>query len=1363
MESSRVYQPLIIFGLTYFNHKSPLVKSDLHPVAPSIIGGVVILLVLFLTAGSVYLRPAADAAPRHVPVRFQARLDDFTTDQSTTGYELAVTGSGLTILPEGSDIPWRHEFLNRNRRSTGIRHGEEVLYQEIFTGVNLRLYDKGIGRAGYDFIVRPGQSAARILMQLDGPGTAYLDELTEELVLPVTGGKQIRHTRPVAYQQLAGERLAVAAGFTLTPGGLLGFEVGDYNPDYALVIDPAIVLAEAANITDNNQADPIKLSRCFTPNQLEVNVQFLVDGEPTISYIMPEGIFYIPGSVNIGLQTSSAGTVFSVVEEDVSDPRAPVFTLDQEVGIGDFIRLQLDLRANCDAATGSDDIEVTVVTGNDESFGLVLANVLEADLSVLSHEAQTIMINESRAVEITIRNGGLGQLDSFLFVIDTTEISATTVSVTADNGNIVLQPVRVGASVQYEIPPEALMTIGNGDGVFDNTEAIVLTRTVIQESCRPTEQIFRYTDFYRAIFGCPGSCQVPEPTAPGAFSVPNVFVTLAAEATLIQQSDYCQPTITEVTVTNTSSPTDQLQSAFNLEFINTIGDGIEAYTVGDLDVASIELVTDNGLLPLVYTGGDNQPGRGSFSQLTTPQPGSGLVDLDGDGQFDDLGLNQSFTLRYTYTYTRAACNLNDERGNDFYLFPYSDDCGRDELFVELRNASFNYSNTFEITGIEAAATVENGEPFTVNICEVGGPQGSWLQNGQLSSCPDRNTLLSVQIPLGLIALPGAGYTVSADGGTITSSQPFTDSGQNCFLLNLNSDCSQLPGDEASYQVFLPYEFSNDCNSSGGCATQLERCDERLIRVNCAAGGGDCGFAPCANQPLLTSTSVFRTTLGFTDPAFGINDRGRQFTDISQIPAANRTRGTACDSIAITGTIGQCGDPAVSTDNVFLRIAIDRFANRPNQATLEEGTRGVFTLTRADGTTEFEDLPLPSPQSVNVEGRDFIIYDLSALLPEGELRGGDIIDFRTDHRLSLAVDAQSQNLQELPGFSISSFSLPSASDRVVPNSKTERFACIERTLAFNVHSAKVSTRQQRNTYRFFGCREQTFLTGLDLRTGGSTRQDYYPNELRPFYVIDSLTISFRNLYKGGVGTFSTAANSPGYRKVYSLDFSPSVSMNPSDVNFLPGKLIQGAPEWTFRYYNTNRTYLALAEYRDFGNRGNNAYELRLTGGLLCSATRFSYDSYVDGQRYAHNNPEPGCFTERRQIDLYGVSSRPRLNLVNRSGTQVLDEARECFDVDIVKPGNQQVRAISLVSDYLNPARASDLRIISIKNRDNGSPYELLDYEEGQWAKIVGNLNSSRTETVRLEVCLEAGSCSATDQLPLFVGLSCTGLTRTHPWR
>ncbi len=143
------------------------------------------------------------------------------------------------VVAEG-ELPGRSHYLRGNRPAewrTDVPHHARVRYRDVYPDIDL-VYHGREGRLEYDWVVAPGADPGRIRQRFVGAERVVLD-VAGDLVIH-TPDLSFRQRRPVLYQEVEGERLAVEGGYVLHEDGALGYRVRGYDPRRPLVIDPVI-------------------------------------------------------------------------------------------------------------------------------------------------------------------------------------------------------------------------------------------------------------------------------------------------------------------------------------------------------------------------------------------------------------------------------------------------------------------------------------------------------------------------------------------------------------------------------------------------------------------------------------------------------------------------------------------------------------------------------------------------------------------------------------------------------------------------------------------------------------------------------------------------------------------------------------------------------------------------------------------------------------------------------------------------------------------------------------------------------------------------------------------------------------------
>jgi len=122
--------------------------------------------------------------------------------------------------------------------ATDVPNYSSVIYQGIYPGIDLKYHGNGTGLK-YDFIVNPGADISWIGIKYDGAENLSIASHGE--LEAVTSFGPIHENIPAIYQPIDGHKIRVEGRYILRAEGIYGFEIDDYNPNYPLVIDPALI------------------------------------------------------------------------------------------------------------------------------------------------------------------------------------------------------------------------------------------------------------------------------------------------------------------------------------------------------------------------------------------------------------------------------------------------------------------------------------------------------------------------------------------------------------------------------------------------------------------------------------------------------------------------------------------------------------------------------------------------------------------------------------------------------------------------------------------------------------------------------------------------------------------------------------------------------------------------------------------------------------------------------------------------------------------------------------------------------------------------------------------------------------------
>lgn len=139
-----------------------------------------------------------------------------------------------------------HYFVGQDasRWQTAVPTYDSVRYQDIQPGVDWLFRSNGTELA-YDLELAPRADPTQIRLALEGV-TALAVDAEGALLMTLPNGQTVRQHAPFIYQLVNGEQVEIEGRFLIlesnpeTAQQVFGFEVGDYDPSLALVIDPTL-------------------------------------------------------------------------------------------------------------------------------------------------------------------------------------------------------------------------------------------------------------------------------------------------------------------------------------------------------------------------------------------------------------------------------------------------------------------------------------------------------------------------------------------------------------------------------------------------------------------------------------------------------------------------------------------------------------------------------------------------------------------------------------------------------------------------------------------------------------------------------------------------------------------------------------------------------------------------------------------------------------------------------------------------------------------------------------------------------------------------------------------------------------------
>jgi len=191
--------------------------------------------VKFLSRGSGYtlFLTATEAVFSLRPVREKA---------SQAVLHMKLPGANQNAPVEGQQpLPGKVNYMignDRNQWHTGIPTFRQVRYSNTWPGVDMVWYGTQ-NQLEYDFVIKPGNDVSKVRLSFAGADKLHINE-AGDLLLNVNGEEMVQ-SAPVVYQDGVQGRETVSGKYVLKGAHEVGFEVGQYDVNKPLVIDPILV------------------------------------------------------------------------------------------------------------------------------------------------------------------------------------------------------------------------------------------------------------------------------------------------------------------------------------------------------------------------------------------------------------------------------------------------------------------------------------------------------------------------------------------------------------------------------------------------------------------------------------------------------------------------------------------------------------------------------------------------------------------------------------------------------------------------------------------------------------------------------------------------------------------------------------------------------------------------------------------------------------------------------------------------------------------------------------------------------------------------------------------------------------------
>ncbi len=1043
----------------------------------------------------------------------------------------------------------------------------------------------------------------------------------------------------------------------------------------------------AVIIDPNNGTTAVNVA--YSDADAGLQLSYITSGNGTFTLTMPLGVTYIPGSMTF---VSSAGAV--IAESNISNLEMPVFTISGATVGGNSV-ISYKIKANC-ATQGSASIGVDVGIGSNTDSGTISISILKASLTIDAHNA-AVSYNRggNGSSTTTITNGGNGKLDSLLYYFKKNGPLVTD-SIKA-NGVLATYLYAVGDTLFYQ-----LRSAHFPGGTLDNGESITITRYFHAPECGVNYTSFQST--YLANFGRNNSrCQSPTPLDFGQYnfnaSTNGAPVIVVTQVALVRTASPCQTALVRYRISNNLSGNATYAELFNLRM--SISGTIPA---NGYRVKSVKLVSNDSLL--TYTNSNGQIALDNTNAVQGIDPdgaGVGLEDLDGDGFYDDLNPNQNFLIEVEWEYqNNPACSNNPA----LHIIRLNGN-GKDFCNNDYNGSLLIIQNNLHATGV----MLLNQSPVELGLGQLGTMQvqiSRTAPNANYLGCESNQWSVRFALTNGMSVSDvrfdntSVSYTVVSD--TVVAIIP--NGTANPF--NCEIDFSVSPGttpDGTRPRMILAYNCNTACPNSREDVACLDGPPIVIPTPGlCETGGG-----------FISNSSIQRITTGFTDYT------GTTRVALSALTPVTKKRALPCDSVLVTATGNVTAGTVISGGEPFYyQISYD-LHNTVNS--LFQWVGGTYTYSGSSAA-------LPAPvYEANVGGKHYAIYRL------GLFPAGATVDIKL---FGIVLNASTLNgsLQGVNNFSNKFYNLDDGFSNPAPAGDTQ-YTCNSQALEFYLRSPRGAFSNE--VYANGSpCKTWDYqLRFWYLRGITTTQLDYFPGEVRPIDILDSIVVTLP-AYTSYV---------PGFDLL-------TVGGNPNDGGFPAGQFIGqsiGPP-----VINGNRLVWYNVGWYIPDDALNGGYRFRFRVKTDCNGPGSVCGNSVSvniatGRYYGHtnvNSENPTCPTAfvRTPNGYNTFSTMPVLSVTNLSGTQNADQKEECFNI--------RIRNTCLAAPYgyiyfPSSGPSGTFNITAVTNTNTGVPYTVLQDPSGQWVKI-GTLGGD----VLLTICAEYSNCANPD-IPYRISWGCDG--------
>ena len=170
-----------------------------------------------------------------------------------------VGGNDEAVGTAIDELPGKTNYLlgsDSEQWYTRISNFEQVRYADVYPGIDVT-YLGTQGNLRYDFNIEPQADPSDIQLQFDGARSLQISE-NGDLVVAIEDGELIQRA-PFIYQTINGQEQTVTGGYQIHADQTVSFQVGSYDSNYELVIDPTLSYSTFLGGTGTDQGYDVEV------------------------------------------------------------------------------------------------------------------------------------------------------------------------------------------------------------------------------------------------------------------------------------------------------------------------------------------------------------------------------------------------------------------------------------------------------------------------------------------------------------------------------------------------------------------------------------------------------------------------------------------------------------------------------------------------------------------------------------------------------------------------------------------------------------------------------------------------------------------------------------------------------------------------------------------------------------------------------------------------------------------------------------------------------------------------------------------------------------------------------------------------